>query len=109
MGLTTYHRFLFMRTEEIFKDVMDAVCKVTGLTSEDVVYSRTEECTDARHLLVRYLLKLMPMAKVGELIGRTRQGVSSIMQRQKGDTWLMVRNWEEIVKELASKYYIGKK
>ena len=38
-----------------------------------------------------------------KLIGRTRQGVRAIIQREKGDTWLLTRNWKEIVKLLESK------
>jgi hypothetical protein len=42
------------------------------------------------------------------MIGRTRQGVRSIMERTKGDTWLMERNWKEIVKLMESKGYESK-
>lgn len=92
----------------IFRDVMGVVATVTGLSERDILQSRTEEATDARYLLVRYLWRLMPCVSIGQLIGRTRQGVRSIMQRQKGDTWMMTRNWEEIVKQLESKGYGNK-
>lgn len=92
----------------IFRDVMGVVATVTGLSERDILQSRTEEATDARYLLVKYLWRLMPCVSIGQLIGRTRQGVRSIMQRQKGDTWLLARNWEEIVKQLESKGYGNK-
>ena len=92
----------------IFRDVMGVVATVTGLSERDILQSRTEEATDARYLLVRYLWRMMPCVSIGQLIGRTRQGVRSIMQRQKGDTWLLARNWEEIVKQLESKGYGNK-
>lgn len=97
-----------MCKEQVFLDVMSVVATVTGLSERDILQSRTEEATDARYLLVRYLWRLMPCVSIGQLIGRTRQGVRSIMQRQKGDTWLLARNWEEIVKKMESKGYGNK-
>jgi len=92
-----------MCKDEIFKEVLQTVCDVTGLSKDEVLKSRTEEATDARFLLVKYLWRIMPCVSIGKLIGRTRQGVRSIMQRMKGDTWLMERNWIEIVKRMESK------
>lgn len=95
-----------MKKYEIFRDVMEVVSTVTGLSERDIVLSRTEEATDARYLLVKFLWRMMPCVSIGKLIGRTRQGVRSIMQRGKGDTWMMVRNWEEVVKEMERKGYV---
>lgn len=94
-----------MKKYEIFRDVMEVVSTVTGLSERDIVLSRTEEATDARYLLVKFLWRMMPCVSIGKLIGRTRQGVRSIMQRGKGDTWMMARNWEEVVKEMERKGY----
>ena len=91
-----------MCTNEIFEEVLSVVCDVTGLSERDVLVCKTEECTDARFLLVKYLWRLMPCVCIGKLIGRTRQGVYAIIQREKGDSWLMTRNWKEIVKRLES-------
>lgn len=93
---------------DIYKEVVSVVSEVTGLSENDILFSRTEECTDARYLLVKYLWRLMPCVSIGVCIGRTRQGVRSIMQRSKGDTWLMERNWKVIVKLLESKGYAVK-
>ena len=97
-----------MCKDEIFKEVLQTVCDVTGLSSKEILYNRNEECTDARYLLVKYLWRLMSCVCIGKMIGRTRQGVRSIMERTKGDTWLMERNWKEIVKRLESKGYESK-
>lgn len=97
-----------MSNEEIFEDVLHSVSDVTGLSSKEILYNRNEECTDARYLLVKYLWRIMPCVCIGKMIGRTRQGVRSIMERTKGDTWMMVRNWKEIVKRLESKGYESK-
>ena len=92
-----------MSNKEIFEDVLHSVSDVTGLSSKEILYNRNEECTDARYLLVKYLWRLMSCVCIGKMSGRTRQGVRSIMERTKGDTWLMERNWKEIVKRLESK------
>ena len=92
-----------MCKDEIFKEVLQTVCNVTGLSEQNVLMCKTEECTDARFLLVKYLWRVMPCVCIGKLIGRTRQGVYAILQRGKGDSWLMERNWKEIVKRLESK------
>ena len=97
-----------MSNEEIFEDVLHSVSDVTGLSCKEILYNRNEECTDARYLLVKYLWRLMSCVCIGKMIGRTRQGVRSIMERTKGDTWLMERNWKEIVKRLESKGYESK-
>ena len=92
-----------MCTEEIFEEVMDAVVDITGVERADVMANKSEEATDARYLLVRYLSRLMTSVTIARLLGRTRQGVYSILSRGKGDTWLMSRNWKEIVKRMESK------
>ena len=97
-----------MSNEEIFEDVLHSVSDVTGLSSKEILYNRNEECTDARYLLVKYLWRLMSCVCIGKMIGRTRQGVRSIMERSKGDTWLLTRNWKEIVKRMESKGYESK-
>ena len=97
-----------MSNEEIFEDVLHSVSDVTGLSRKEILYNRNEECTDARYLLVKYLWRLMSCVCIGKMIGRTRQGVRSIMERTKGDTWLLTRNWKEIVKRLESKGYESK-
>lgn len=97
-----------MSKDEVFNETLQTVSAVTGLSSKEILYNRSEECTDARFLLVKYLWRWMPVVCIGELIGRTRQGVRSILQREKGDTWLMKRNWEEVVKQMESKGFKGK-
>lgn len=97
-----------MRNEEIFEDVMSVVSDVTGVERADIRANRNEVSTDARYILARYLSRLMPCAEIGVLLGRTRQGIHSILSREKGDTWWVSSNWKEVVKRLESKYFIGK-
>ena len=92
-----------MKKEEIYSEVIKVVSDVTGISEMDILKSKTEECCEARCLLVRYLSRIMPGASIGVLINRTRQGVRAILQREKSDSWMMVRNWKEIVKKMESK------
>lgn len=97
-----------MCTNEIFEEVLSVVCDVTGIERANVLANKDEESTDARCILVRYLSRLMPCVTIAKLLGRTRQGIHSILSRDKGDTWLMKTNWKEVVKRLESKGYESK-
>ena len=97
--------FLFMCYKEIFDDVLSVVSEVTGVSKGDMMGNRSEVSTDARYILVRYLSRLMPCVTIGEFLGRTRQGIHSILSRDKGDTWWIESNWKAVVKRLESKYF----
>lgn len=97
-----------MTKEEIFEEVMSVVSEVTGVGRADIKANRNEISTDARYILVRYLSKVMPCVTIGVLLGRTRQGIHSILSRGKGDTWWVESNWKEVVKRLERKYFICK-
>ena len=97
-----------MKNEEIFEDVLSVVSDITGVGRTDIMSNRNEVSTDARYILVRYLSRIMPCVTIGELLGRSRQGIYSILSRGKGDTWLMSTNWNAVVKQLESKYFISK-
>lgn len=88
---------------DLFNQVLGVVSEVTGITPEDIIKSRKEECTDARYILVKYLSKRMSPISIGELIGRTRQGVGTILRMEKYQSWISERNWKETVKQLESK------
>lgn len=92
-----------MCKEELFNQVLEVVSNVTGIDTKEIVKSRKEECSDARYILVKFLSKRIPSVNIGELIGRTRQGVGSILNRDKAENWIISRNWQETVKQLESK------
>ena len=92
-----------MCKEELFNQVLEVVSNVTGIDPKEIVKSRKEECSDARYILVKFLSKRIPSVNIGELIGRTRQGVGSILNRDKAENWIISRNWQETVKQLESK------
>ncbi len=92
-----------MCKEELFNQVLEVVSNVTGIDPKEIVKSRKEECSDARYILVKFLSKRIPSVNIGELLGRTRQGIGSILNRDKAENWIMSRNWQETVKQLESK------
>lgn len=106
--LTINQTGLFMKKEEIFEEVLSVVSEVTGVGKADIRANRNEESTDARYILVRYLSKIIPCSTISGLLGRTRQGIHSILARDKGDSWMVSTNWKEVVKRLESKYFIIK-
>ena len=97
-----------MKATEIFEDVLNVVSTTTGIERADVLGNRNEVSTDARYILVRYLAKLLPYSPVAQLLGRTGPCLRTILNRQKGDTWLVQNNWKAVVKQLESKYFISK-
>lgn len=97
-----------MKKEEIFKDVLLAVSDATGLSEKQILNSKTEECTDARSILVRYLYKLMPISSIASMLKRTAPGIRCILDRPSKDSFWVQSNWEEITKSLESKYFIIK-
>ena len=92
-----------MCKEELFNQVLEVVSNVTGIAPKEIVKSRKEECSDARYILVKFLSKRIPSVNIGELLGRTRQGVGSILNRDKAENWIISRNWQETIKQLESK------
>lgn len=92
-----------MCKEELFNQVLEVVSNVTGIDPKEIVKSRKEECSDARYILVKFLSKRIPSVNIGELLGRTRQGVGSILNRDKAENWIISRNWQETIKQLESK------
>ena len=92
-----------MCKEELFNQVLEVVSNVTGISPNDIIKSRKEECSDARYILVKFLSKRIPSVSIGELLGRTRQGIGSILNRDKAENWIISRNWQETIKQIESK------
>ena len=92
-----------MCKEELFNQVLEVVSNVTGIDPKEIVKSRKEECSDARYIFVKFRSKRIPSVNIGELLGRTRQGIGSILNRDKAENWIMSRNWQETIKQLESK------
>lgn len=98
-----------MKKEELYRDISEMVCGVTGICYTDMIHCNREECADARYLLVLALSKILTDSEIGELIHRTRQGVSFIrFNKEKMGKWTVASNWKVISKYIASNYFICK-
>jgi hypothetical protein len=54
-----------MKSDEIYKDVLQVVASVTGISETGIIHSNKEECANARYLLVRYLAKIFSDTEIG--------------------------------------------
>lgn len=82
--------------------MLDFVCRSSGLSSEEVLHSRREECVDARSVLVSVLCERLTDSQVAELIGLKRRGVNGLRNgfAERARRW-GVRMLHEDVKRLS--------
>lgn len=99
-----------MTKENLFQQVSAKVTEITGLSSAQLLSSTTEECTDARYLLVRSLSMLnLTDIDIAHLIGRTRQAVSHLrISYKRSRKWLLANQWQILVKWLENEYFLCK-
>lgn len=99
-----------MRKDEVFRDVMEVVARVTGLSERELLESRTEEATDGRYLVVRALAKLgFTDSDSASVLGCTRQAVGYLRNRyKKAGKWLLENEWKSLRKWLENEYLEGK-
>ncbi|WP_118291176.1 MULTISPECIES: hypothetical protein [Phocaeicola] len=99
-----------MKSDEIYKDVLQVVASVTGISETGIIHSNKEECANARYLLVRYLAKIFSDTEIASLTNRTKQAVGSMRRNaKKQGVWIVENNWKEIVNKLENKYFITNK
>ena len=87
-----------MKSDEIYKDVLQVVASVTGISETGIIHSNKEECANARYLLVRYSAKIFSDTEIASLTNRTKQAVGSMRRNAKKQrVWIVENNWKEIV------------
>ena len=94
-----------MKPSELYDATLSMVCELTGLTPDDVLHNKTEECTDARCTLVGCLAHYLTDTQMATLMGLTRQGVCYLrhsFEYSRRYRWSVGANAKEIGKELAS-------
>lgn len=70
------------REEEIYKRILNAVLSVTELTEQQLLFSRTEECVDARCVLIELLTKCgFSDSRCAKHTQRTRSAVCMMRNR----------------------------
>ena len=75
-----------MKSDEIYKDVLQVVASVRGISETGIIHSNKEECANARYLLVRYLAKIFSDTEIASLTNRTKQlsARCGVMLKNKG-------------------------
>lgn len=86
-----------MKKENLYREMLDVVCDVTGVSEDDLLSSNREECSDARFLLVLALSSHLTDLEICGLLRRTRQGISFIRSNvSKLRKWSVKAYWKEI-------------
>lgn len=92
-----------MKKEELFDAVMDKVSECTGLCREDILCRKTEECTDARSILVQVLSKYLSDVQIANMIHITSRGVNYLRNTflSRSRKWFVSRNYNAVEKMLT--------
>ena len=96
--------------QNLFTQVSEKVSETTGIAIADMLSSVTEECTDARYLLIRALTALsFTDIDIARHIGRTRQAVGYLRSRYKRSRkWTIENDWKTIRKWIENNYLQSK-
>ena len=94
-----------MKPKDWYDATLPMVCELTGLTPDEVLHNKSEECTDARCVLVACLSRYITDTQMATCMGITRQGVCYLRHSyaySRKYRWTVSMNVKEISKELAS-------
>lgn len=94
-----------MKPKVLYDAALRMVCELTGLTSDEVLRCKTEECTDARCVLVACLSRYLTDTQIAAHMSLTRQGVCYLRHsftESRQYRWSVGANAKEIRKALAS-------
>lgn len=99
-----------MKKENLFQTVASEVSEVTGIEVHEMLTRTTEECTDARYLLIRALTALdFTDADIARHTHRTRQAVGYLRSKYKRcRKWTIANDWKTICQWLESNYFNSK-
>ena len=96
--------------ENLFQSVSAFVSETTGIEVPCMLSSTSEECTDARYLLIRALSALdFTDIDIARYIGRTRQSVGYLRSKYKRcEKWTIANDWKIIRQWLENNYFKSK-
>lgn len=96
--------------ENLFHSVSAFVSETTGIPVPSMLSSTTEECTDARYLLIRALSALdFTDIDIARHIGRTRQAVGYLRSKYKRcKKWTIANDWKTVYQWLEDNYLKSK-
>lgn len=96
--------------QNLFTQVSEKVSETTGISIPDMLTSVSEECTDARYLLIRALTALsFTDIDIARHIGRTRQAVGYLRSKYKRSRkWTIENDWKTIRKWIENNFFQSK-
>lgn len=99
-----------MKKENLFSLVSEKVSEVTGIGIPQMLSSTTEECTDARYLLIRALTALdFTDIDIARHIGRSRQAVGYLRSKyKKSRKWTIANDWQSLRKWIENTFLNSK-
>lgn len=99
-----------MKKENLFSQVSEKVSEVTGIGIPQMLSSTTEECTDARYLLIRALSALdFTDIDIARHIGRSRQAVGYLRSKyKKSRKWTIANDWQSLRKWIENTFLNSK-
>lgn len=91
----------------LFLQVSDKVSQVTGISVSHMLTTTTEECNDARYLLVRALAALQfTDTDIARYTHRTRQSVCYLRSHYKrSHKWTLANDWKTIRQWLENTFF----
>ena len=99
-----------MKKENLFTQVSEKVSEITGIEISQMLSSTTEECTDARYLLIRALSALdFTDIDIARHIGRSRQAVGYLRSKyKKSRKWTIANDWQSLRKWIENTFLNSK-
>lgn len=101
-----------MKMKDLYQEVLNAVCRVTGIEQNEMFGSNREECVDARSLLVRVLSgNGITEKEIVRLTGLSQQRVNSLKNKFKYrlSKWSVTNNLQSINNELTNNCFTNKR
>lgn len=89
-----------MNAEALYNLTLSEVANITKLTPAQITKGRTEECVDARFILVMYLSQKLNGSIIAKMVGVTSQAVSQLKARDRFKKFLVSTNYKALCKAL---------
>lgn len=93
-----------MKNIDLYKEVVVAVKKETGVEEYEMLHSNSEEAVDARYILIHLLSQKLTDIQISTLTNLTRQSVNKIRNnfQYKIKKWSVATNLQHISNEVAT-------
>lgn len=96
--------FLSMILQDMYREVVSAVCRTTGIDEYSLFNSNSEEAVDARYLLIHFLSQKLTDIQISHLTKLTRQAVNKIRNnfQHRIKKWSVATNMQQISDDIET-------